>query len=248
MRERITDMAAGAVLPLAVGTVLGLTGPFGTYDALTLLPRLAYWLAIVGATWLLAEITIRQTDAAVGARLPMPRLAVPLTGAVLAALPATGIVAMANALAGLGWPAHLPLLAGQVLLLLIAISVPVYRWQVLREQADAPAPATPPDAALFHARLSPPLPGALLCLEMQDHYLVVHGTAGSQMILCRMEDAARELAGLGRRVHRSWWVAADAVAGAEREGQRRFLRLTDGRRVPVGRSFQPELRAADWLG
>lgn len=248
MRERITDMAAGAVLPLGVGTVLGLAGPFGTYDGLAVLPRLAYWLGVVGATWLLAEITIRQTDATVGARLPLPRLAVPLTGAVLAALPATGIVAMANALAGLGWPDNLPRLAGQVLLLLVAISLPVYHWQLLRERVHDPAPAAPPDASLFHARLSPPLPGTLLCLEMQDHYLVVHGSTGSQMILCRMEDAARELAGLGRRVHRSWWVAADAVAGTEREGQRRFLRLSDGRRVPVGRSYLPQLRAAGWLG
>lgn len=67
------------------------------------------------------------------------------------------------------------------------------------------------------------------------------------MILCRMEDAARELDGLGLRVHRSWWVAADAVEGSDREGQRTLLRLTDGRRVPVGRSFRADLKAAGWL-
>jgi DNA-binding LytR/AlgR family response regulator len=67
------------------------------------------------------------------------------------------------------------------------------------------------------------------------------------MILCRMEDAARELGDLGRRVHRSWWVAADAVEAVEREGQRTLLRLNDGRHVPVGRSFRPDLKAADWL-
>jgi len=248
MRERITDMAAAAALPLGLGGVLGLAGPFGTYDLLGTLPRLVYWLAVVGATWLLAETIIRQTAATVGPRLPLPRISVPLAGAVLAALPATGIVAMANALAGLGWPDNLPRLAGQVLLLLAAISLPVHAWQMLRDELrnPSPAPAPPPDGALFFERLSPPLPGALLCLEMQDHYLVVHGSAGSQMILCRMEDAARELAGLGRRVHRSWWVAADAVAGTEREGQRRFLRLTDGRRVPVGRSYRQALRSAGW--
>jgi DNA-binding LytR/AlgR family response regulator len=82
---------------------------------------------------------------------------------------------------------------------------------------------------------------------MQDHYLVVHTTGGTEMILCRMEDAARELDGHGRRVHRSWWVAEDAVEEATRNGQRRFLRLVDGRTVPVGRSFQPALRDAGWL-
>jgi DNA-binding LytR/AlgR family response regulator len=67
------------------------------------------------------------------------------------------------------------------------------------------------------------------------------------MILCRMEDAARELGDLGRRVHRSWWVAADAVEGVTRDGQRTFLRLTDDRRVAVGRSFRRDLKEAGWL-
>jgi DNA-binding LytR/AlgR family response regulator len=42
-------------------------------------------------------------------------------------------------------------------------------------------------------------------------------------------------------------VAADAVDGIEREGQRILLRLSDGRRVPVGRSFRPGLREAGWI-
>ncbi|MGL4415270.1 LytTR family DNA-binding domain-containing protein [Roseinatronobacter monicus] len=67
------------------------------------------------------------------------------------------------------------------------------------------------------------------------------------MILCRMEDAARELGGTGRRVHRSWWVAEDAVEAIARNGQRHFLRLVDGRSVPVGRSFRPDLKQAGWL-
>ena len=102
------------------------------------------------------------------------------------------------------------------------------------------------DADLF-ARLPGPVEGRLLCLEMQDHYLVVHASAGSMMILCRMEDATRELAGLGLRVHRSWWAARDAIAGVEREGQRLFLRLVDDRRIPVGRTYHSGLRAAGLL-
>jgi DNA-binding LytR/AlgR family response regulator len=37
------------------------------------------------------------------------------------------------------------------------------------------------------------------------------------------------------------------VESVEREGQRTLLLLTDGRRVPVGRSFRPALKAAGWL-
>ena len=267
MRERMSRLARRVGPPLGVGLVLGLIGPFGTYQLLPPLPRLAYWLAVVSANWLLADAIVRRLEAVAGDRMPMPALTVPLTGAGLAAVPATGVVALANGLSGIGWPGNVALLFAQVLVLLVAIALPVYTWEGMRERIAArPDPATPdaapsgqtpPEpgsdqptghgAALFAARLSGPIRGRLLCLEMQDHYLIVHQSGGSDMVLCRMEAAARELDGLGRRVHRSWWVAAGAVEAVERDGQRIFLRLTDGRRVPVGRSYRPDLKAAGWL-
>ena len=259
MRERMDDIARRAALPLAVGTVLGLLGPFGTYGALPLPARLGYWLAVVALNWMIADALIRRAEALVSAGLPLRRAAVPMTGALAAALPATGVVALAGQLAGLGWPGDLVVLLGQVALLMGAIALPVYAYQDLRETSAAPAPAPTPapapapgigrpgTAPLFLARLPCPPDGQLLCLEMQDHYMVVHSTGGSQMILCRMEDAARELGCAGRRVHRSWWVARDAVLGARRDGQRRWLKLLDGRDVPVGRSYAADLRAAGWL-
>jgi hypothetical protein len=250
-----------------VGLVLGLIGPFGTYHLLPLGLRLAYWLAVVSVNWLLADAIVRRMDALLDARVPRRRLIVPLAGALLAAVPATGVVSMANGLSGIGWPQNMAVLFGQVTLLLAAITLPVYTWQDMKERMQAPpdlpttaAPVPMPRVstgeatrqgteglALFLARFPKPLDGQLLCLEMQDHYLVVHHSGGSEMILCRMEDAARELGGFGLRVHRSWWVASDAVADVERAGQRTLIRLTDNRRVPVGRSFRPDLKAAGWL-
>lgn len=262
MRER-TDHIAALSGPLGVGVILGLIGPFGTFDLLSPLPRTAYWLAVVSANWLLSDVIVRRVDALVGDRLPLPQLLVPLCGAVATAFPATGIVALANGLSGIGWPESVPVLFSQVLLLLAAIALPVYTWEGMREQmeskldpaaTDTPKPRAareePPQhvgMSLFTKRLPGPLEGRLLCLEMQDHYLVVHHSGGSMMILCRMEDAARELAGLGKRVHRSWWVAAHAVAGSQREGQRMYLRLADDRRIPVGRSYKTDLKQAGWL-
>ena len=267
MRERLAHLSLRLGPPIGVGLVLGLIGPFGTFDLLPTAPRLAYWLAVISVNWLLADAVLRRLDAVMGARLPMPRLTVPIVGACLAAVPATGVVALANGLSGIGWPDDVAVLFGRVLLLLAAISLPVYTWEDMQERIAAmhdPAPSegtsseSPSEEtegrqlgkdglSLFTARLSAPLGGRLLCLEMQDHYLKVHHTAGSELILCRMEDATRELSGLGQRVHRSWWVAADAVDGVEREGQRILLRLADDRRVPVGRSFRPDLKASGWL-
>jgi hypothetical protein len=267
MRERLARLSFRLGPPIGVGVVLGMIGPFGTFDLLPAAPRLAYWMSVVSVNWLLADAIVRRVEALVGAWLPLPRITVPVAGACLAAVPATGVVALANGLSGIGWPGNIAVLFGQVLLLLAAIALPVYTWEDMQERIeDRPGPAasgsdlsenSPSDAearqpgmnglSLFTARLPVPLEGCLLCLEMQDHYLVVHHSGGSEMILCRMEDAARELDGLGRRVHRSWWVSADAIDGVERAGQRTLLRLIDDRRVPVGRSFRPDLKAAGWL-
>lgn len=250
MRERLGQIAARVGPALAVGAVLGALGPFGTFDLLPLGPRMGYWLAVVGLNWLLADAIIRRVDAQLGDALPVARIAVPLIGAALAALPATGVVALAGHLAGLGWPGNVAVLFAQVLLLMGAIALPVYTLEDLREAAarggnSGSGKVTGP--GLFLRRLGTPLAGPILCLEMQDHYLIVHSAGGQAMILCRMEDAARELAGTGRRVHRSWWVAADALDRPEREGQRLFLRLRDGRRVPVGRSYRQGLKDAGWI-
>lgn len=249
MRERLGQIAARAGPALAVGAVLGALGPFGTFDRLPLGPRMGYWLAVVGLNWLLADAIIRRVDAHLGDALPAARGSVPLTGAALAALPATGVVALAGHLSGLGWPGNVALLFAQVLLLMGAIALPVYTLEDLREAAARENSGSGPVAGreLFLRRLGAPLPGPILCLEMQDHYLVVHSDGGQEMILCRMEDASRELAGTGRRVHRSWWVATEALDRPEREGQRLFLRLRDGRRVPVGRSYRQGLKDAGWI-
>ena len=266
MRERLGAMSSSSWrepvrrygAPLAVGLVLGLLGPFGTFDALPLGPRLAYWLAVVSANWILCDAAIRRMERLLPAGLALRETAVPVAGALIASLPATGIVRLANDAASMDGGSLLDLY-WKVLLLCVAIGLPFYLREVqaaaapVQKEPEAPKPepeipaAPAGDGSLFFARLQRPPAGRLLCLEMQDHYLAVHAEGGSDLVLCRMEDAARELGGLGRRVHRSWWVAADAVAGVERDGARLRLRLSDGRAVPVGRTYRAELRDAGWL-
>lgn len=259
MRERIRTITPRLSAPLGVGVVLGVIGPFGTYDLLPFLPRMGYWLAVVSFNWALADAGIRRIEAMAGDTLPARRASVPLLGALVVSVPATGVVVLANGLSGMGWPSSVATLYFQVLVLLAAISLPVYAWADLRDvaftaQAETeerntakPQGAGATGLALFLARMPGPLNGQLLCLETQDHYLAVHTTGGTELILCRMEDAARELDAIGRRVHRSWWVAENAVERVARDGQRHLLHLVDGRSVPVGRSFRSDLKAAGWL-
>jgi DNA-binding LytR/AlgR family response regulator len=95
------------------------------------------------------------------------------------------------------------------------------------------------------ARLPPAKRGRLLHLRVEDHYVEVTTDRGSALVLLRLSDAVAETAGVpGLQVHRSHWVALDAVARAGREGGRPALVLRTGTVVLVSRSFLPAARAA----
>ena len=85
----------------------------------------------------------------------------------------------------------------------------------------------------------------LLALEMEDHYLRIHTAVGSDLILMRLRDALTELSSeRGLQVHRSWWVAKNAVASIERDGQKLVLTLRNGLKVPVSKTYRDQVKDA----
>ncbi len=123
--------------------------------------------------------------------------------------------------------------------------------QMLARFFAATATDPPQDAASeirFLQRIPNGIAGDLLCLRTEDHYLRVHTPAGSVLILFRLKDALAELDGAdGMQVHRSYWVARDAIAAIERKGRKTILVLENGLHVPVSESFLPAVRDANWL-
>ncbi|MCW5744888.1 MAG: LytTR family transcriptional regulator [Alphaproteobacteria bacterium] len=112
--------------------------------------------------------------------------------------------------------------------------------------AAAPTPASTQSDA-FLRRLPAPLGRDLLALEMEDHYARVHTALGSTLILLRLRDAVAELGDdSGLQVHRSWWVAHNAVAHTERDGGKLVLVLRNGLRVPVSKTYRDAVKAARW--
>ena len=115
-------------------------------------------------------------------------------------------------------------------------------------QAAQAAPAAPAPVK-FLERLPLKLRGAeIWAVEAEDHYLRLHTSKGQDLILMRLADAVAELEGIeGAQVHRSWWVARDAVADARRGDGRATLTLKDGSEVPVSRTYARLIREAGWI-
>lgn len=258
MREA-TALRVRARLPvmLAVAGVLAVTGPFGTFRDLTLAIRVAYWGGLV----LLGAVAFRLLAAAAqrlihGRGASGPALLVPVALATNG-LMTLGAAAFEAVLRGHG----IDSIGGWAALYLyaLAITAPITAlatWLELRRARpslphEAPANALDePAATPFLDRIPSRLGRTLLALEMEDHYVRVHTEQGSDLILMRLRDAVAELQGLdGLQVHRSYWVAAQAVTGVERRPDgKAVLLLRNGLRVPVSRSYASAVRAAGWTG
>ncbi len=153
---------------------------------------------------------------------------------------------------GDGWPWVLYIFGTSVT---ISLTMSALHLLAARRSVADPAPiqtharpqgAPPPR---FLERLPHRLRGAALyAVEAEDHYLRLHTSRGSDLILMRLSDAIAELEGLeGARTHRSWWVAREAVQGADRGETRICLRLPDGLTAPVSRTYARDLREAGWF-
>jgi LytTr DNA-binding domain-containing protein len=99
-------------------------------------------------------------------------------------------------------------------------------------------------ARVFLERLPVKYHGSVLyAVSSEDHYLRVHTDRGEELILMRLIDAMRELAGAdGLQTHRSWWVASKGVADTRRESGRTVLVLKSGAKAPVSRKFIKAVR------
>ena len=249
LRRHLGPRALAAMLVVAL--VLGLSGPFGTYAQFPALPRLVYWAAVVGLTYTLAYLVAIWCDAALGAGRPLWQrvglMALP------AGVMATAVVSLCNLIA-IG-PVTLTLADTLVLLgECIAVALGVVTLVLLfAPPATVPVEPTAAAGAASQNRSQPPilervpLPqrGRLLALTVEDHYVDIVTDRGKTLVLMRLADAIRETAGVdGLQIHRSHWVARNAVVRSHRADGRLSLELSNGLRLPVSRGFLPQVKAA----
>ena len=227
------------------GVLLGVAGPFGTFESLAPLPRIAFWLATALLTYGVGYGVSMLADAVWGAGRPLwLRFVVMVLPSGLCACLIVGVL---NLIAfGTSW------LSGSALLVLLAQCHAVAAGVVLVIlMAGRPGPgatemaeAAPEPPAILE-RVPLPQRGRLVALIVEDHYVDIVTERGRTLVLMRLADAMRETGAVpGLQIHRSHWVARDAVVRVQRSAGKVTLELSNGMRLPVSRGFLPAVRAA----
>lgn len=222
---------------------LTMTGPFGTFEGFPVVPRCLYWLVVVAASFVIGlgvETAVRMT---------FPELAAwpetLLTGSLLTVL-YTPFLYVFTVWMGSGDD----LTMSPILMAAVVFAVPV----VFRATVNLifPAQAETSDARPGEAirpkllrRIGEEDVTEVTYLSMRDHYVDVFTNAGKRSLLMRFSDAIDELDDVaGLRVHRSHWVAIDAVERLERDGGRTYLHLRCGHKLPVSRAYRDVVEQA----
>ena len=242
------------IIAACAGIFLALIGPFGTAEA-PLWVRFVYWLVmaevgtVIGVTTAASVIAVRGRGEASGG---MTFLVAGVTAAAMT-LPGAVVVWAITRLAfhapgsGLGQSGGIVGFIPPVFVVSLAISLVNALANRTPPHTHAAAPDAPPSR--FTERLPPKLRGAEVhAVQAEDHYLRLHTSKGSDLILMRLSDAIAELEGVeGAQTHRSWWVARAAVEGARKLEGRAILTLPGGVEAPVSRGYARALRAEGWF-
>lgn len=244
MRRFISGYLAALRSPLpymlwaALTVLLTVSGPFDTYDTLTWPERAVYWALVVALSLGIGKAVRVLVDLAAGHRHLALRMALVSTGIAGALGPVVWL--LSRTMVG---PTVPPLTTFLGFVFVIAVTIQILRCVVALAHRPAPAATasgmTPPGLPRLLDRIEPALRGDILRLSARNHYVEVQTDKGQADLLLRFSDALAEVEALdGAQVHRSHWIAWSIVDSAFEEGNRLFLNLVDGGRIPVSRRHE----------
>ena len=232
------------------GLLCGLIGPYGSFIA-NPISRICFWISVFWAGTLILWPSV------MGALRFAERRGLPILfamiGATLAACLPLAVVAWG--FCSLFWPVHASGIRPQewyILTLILAapgtaLALWLEHFRFTDQRAHWVSRVSARAANEANGRLPDRLADLVLCLQMEDHHVRAYTAVGSTLYFAAMRDVVNQLGPRGLRVHRSWWVAHDAVTGWSGDTRTIELILANGLKVPVARSRIVDIRAAGWL-
>ncbi len=242
-----------ASILLLIAFLAGLVGPFGTTAGFFSAERYVYWLLVTLGSAIPVQAVFMGFDRFMGHSFWRDATWLPIISLV-ASIPATSVVILIATLFGSRIDAPTATeLYGQCAFVVLAIATIMHL--ATSQSRRKPAADLPVQQALAKES-SPPildrLPGArrgkLLRISAQDHYVEVVTDRGWSLVAMRFRDAIADARPVnGAQIHRSHWVAADAVTARRSVNGAIRLELSDGSVVPVGRTFRRAAKMANVL-
>lgn len=243
LREWRAHILAPATLGAIFGVslILAIIVPFEAAHQFGLFGRFGYWLLIVTTTYSAGAFINGGLSTLYRRKLSLAVLIG--ISCVATGLAITALVAIINVLT-IGYlptAADLPL---YILNIFVIAFIVAALFHMLGQ--DTPDTTALPPAILdripFEKR------GRLMALSVEDHYVRITTTKGVEVVLLRLSDAMRETGDVaGMQVHRSHWVATQAVKSARRDGDRAILTLVNDVEIPVSRRYVTEIKKAGLL-
>ena len=240
------------IIQLCIGIVLGISGPFGTIETVSSLPRITYWVWVVFSTYGIGVAVFIFVKSLAGHRGIAVRVI--FFGLLNSAVICAYVLPLNVLLFGRETLSDGPLaMVSSVFLVAFFVSAAVrvvgeYSSGVAAAEGATNEAASKKDYLPIMQRVPIEKRGELVALSVEDHYVRVKTLKGEEFVLMRLSDAILETTGArGEQVHRSHWVNYDQVVSVRREGDRAFLTMSDQSEIPVSRANIPKLKEAGLL-
>lgn len=227
---------------IGLAAILALIGPFGTFENLSLMGRIAYWGPLVFGANVFLRVSAFVVDRLFGT---LPRIKWQLIMiCIFSALFSPAVWVFNGTFSGRPQTnTDLLSVTSSVFAVTASVGFPTYsmtRFDAVQKRDKTRLYKRLPDSGNT-ARVTR--------LTVDDHYVLVYMDDSScHRILMRFSDAVNEMDGtIGFNTHRSHWVATEHVVESLRENNRDYLLMRDGSKVPVSKSYRENVVASGFL-
>ncbi len=228
-----------------VSLILGISGPFQTFEIFALIPRFVYWSIIVTLTFAAGVFFGSWAARALEAKVKRQIFRLLLIG-IAAGVPVAIIVWMVN-IATFGFEVFNleDMLTLGLYSIIIAMGVSLlftlFDGKNIEQRSQHDKQIKP----AILSRLPAHLRGKLLSLSVQDHYVEIITNKGKHMQLMRFGDAIKETQGIrGIQIHRSHWVAMAEIKSIAKSNGKTIVKTHSGQELPVSRTYMASLEKA----
>lgn len=225
--------------------ILGFLGPFGSFN-MPLFERLLYWFVLFNLGYIIYFYAYKLSNWVFRNKQPPIVLSY-----IFPSIVSTAPISIMVVLASTYFSNYNAFLLKHVLLVMPNVFILGVIIDAIMKLIHKPHEANSIEdipGENFINRLPKDIGQNLICISMEDHYLLAYTDLGNHMMLMRMKDAMVELKEYpGMQVHRSYWVATKHVSHSNKNLRKITLIMSNDMEIPVSRKYIALVKDANLL-